>query len=130
MRRLLPAASAIAALLVLLSWTATLADAGAQPRAAGTVKPTTCAKAIGALRSYLADRDPEQPVIRRPRPLASFVACRDADTWRVRGEKAGIGGVLGPLLGSPSLDTARALDVLCQHFDAYDRTATCKGRNG
>jgi hypothetical protein len=82
------------------------------------------------LRSYLQGRDPERPVIVRAKPLASFVACRDADSWRVRGEKVGIGAVLGPLLGDPSLDTDRALDVLCQHFDAYDRTATCKGRNG
>jgi hypothetical protein len=92
--------------------------------------PHACTKAVDILAGYIAKLDPADPVIRRPKVYASFVACRTADAWRVHGERADIGPKLGALLGSPTLDTDRAFDVLCQHFDAYNRTTTCKGRNG
>lgn len=91
---------------------------------------SACTKAVDTLTSYLAGLDQDNPVIRRPKVLATFVKCKTADAWRLRGERFDIGPKLGVLLGSPTLDTDRALDVLCQHFDAYNRTSTCDKRNG
>jgi len=92
--------------------------------------PDACTKAVDTLTSYVAGVDPANPVIRRAKVYSSFLDCKSADKWRLRAERARIGPKLGALLGSPTLDTDRALDVLCQHFDAYDRTSTCKNRNG
>jgi hypothetical protein len=92
--------------------------------------PDACTKSVDALASYLAKINKNKPVIQRAKVYASFQQCKTADAWRVRGEHADIGPKLGVLLANPSLDTDRAFDVLCQHFDQYDTTSTCKGRNG
>jgi hypothetical protein len=121
------AALAATAILVIVGASATNATARTVD---AKRSPDACTKAVDTLTRYVAGLDPTNAAIRRAKVYPTFLDCKTADRWRLRAERANIGPKLGALLGSPTLDTDRALDVLCQHFDAYDRTSTCKNRNG
>jgi len=108
-----------------------LLRAGEQSSGATTAATrVSCARSVQRLTGHIKSLEPAKPGIDAKIARASFRACSSPDAWRVRAEHAGLATALGALMNDPTMETDRALDMMCTHFDAYDTTRVCKAHQG